>query len=308
MIVRQMPGGLKLFFLLQGSIVPRILPQILSITVVAFGVAVANTYFPSLFPDFTLAPLALLGVALSLFLGFRNNACYDRWWEARKQWGQLVVDSRSLVRQVQAYADSALSGSRKDAPRVARLTIAFAHALRHQLRHSEPWDDLANSLETEELDWLRKQHNVADAILRRLSLTLGDSRTRGGLSDMMLQKLEDRITSMATVQASCERIQTTPLPFAYMLLVHRTAYLYCFILPFGMVASQGFMTPVFCAIIGYAFFGLDALGEELEEPFGLEANDLALSAMCRNIEINLLDVIDHQPLPEPMAAEHYRLT
>jgi len=112
---------------------------------------------------------------------------------------------------------------------------------------------------------------------------------------------------MAAVQAACERIQNTPLPFAYMLLVQRTAYLYCFILPFGIVASQGLLTPLFCAIVAYTFFGLDALSEELEEPFSLTANGLALSAMSRSTEINLLEILGEIELPEPIQAVKYCL-
>lgn len=112
---------------------------------------------------------------------------------------------------------------------------------------------------------------------------------------------------MAEVQAACERIQTTPLPFAYMLLVQRTAYLYCFILPFGIVATQGLVTPLFSAIIAYTFFGLDALSEELAAPFGLSANHLPLHAISRTIEINLLDILGEKPLPDPIEAQNHRL-
>ena len=136
---------------------------------------------------------------------------------------------------------------------------------------------------------------------------LGTCRHKNLLSDFLIQSLDDHITSMAAVQAACERIQNTPLPFAYMLLVQRTAYLYCFILPFGIVASQGLLTPLFCAIVAYTFFGLDALSEELEEPFSLTANGLALSAMSRSTEINLLEILGEIELPEPIQAVKYCL-
>ena len=136
---------------------------------------------------------------------------------------------------------------------------------------------------------------------------LGSCRHKKLLSDFLIQTLDDHITSMASVQAACERIQNTPLPFAYLLLVQRTAYLYCLILPFGIVASQGLLTPFFCAIVAYTFFGLDALSEELEEPFGLSANDLALSAMSRTIEINLLEILGETNLPDPIQPIKHRL-
>lgn len=136
---------------------------------------------------------------------------------------------------------------------------------------------------------------------------LGCCRHNHLLSDYLIHTLDARITSMVSIQASCERIQNTPLPFAYMLLVQRTAYLYCFILPFGIVASQGFITPLFCAMVAYAFFGLDALSEELQDPFGISANDLALTAMSRTTEINLLEILGETELPEPIQLQNYRL-
>ena len=143
-------------------------------------------------------------------------------------------------------------------------------------------------LEPDDIPSLRQSHNLPDALLRLMAIKLGTCRHKKLLSDFLWRSLDDHITSMASAQAACEHIKNTPLPFAYMLLVQRTAYLYCFILPFGIVASQGLVTPLFCAIVAYTFFGLDTLSEKLEEPFGLSANDLPLSAITRNTGINPL--------------------
>lgn len=307
MIVRNKPNAFQLFFILRGSVVPLIFPQIAFMTILGAMVAATQHYYPAIFPSFTLAPLALLGVALSLFLGFRNNASYDRWWEARKQWGQLIVDSRSLSRQVTSYIDEEAEGGVTVQKRMIHLIIAFNHALRHQLRHSDPWSDIEQYLEPEDIEPLRQSLNLPDALLRLMGGKLGSCRHKKLLSDFLIQTLDDHITSMASVQAACERIQNTPLPFAYSLLVQRTAYLYCLILPFGIVVSQGLLTPFFCAIVAYTFFGLDALSEELEEPFGLSANDLALSAMSRTIEINLLEILGETNLPDPIQPMKYLL-
>jgi putative membrane protein len=307
MIVRNKPNAFQLFFILRGSVVALIFPQIIFMTILGAMVAATQYYYPVIFPSFTLAPLALLGIALSLFLGFRNNACYDRWWEARKQWGQLIVDSRSLSRQITSYIDEEAEGAVAVQKRIIYLTIAFNHALRHQLRQSDPWSDIEKYLEPDDIEPLRQSLNLPDALLRLMGKKLGSCRHKKLLSDFLIQTLDDHITSMASVQAACERIQNTPLPFAYLLLVQRTAYLYCLILPFGIVASQGLLTPFFCAIVAYTFFGLDALSEELEEPFGLSANDLALSAMSRTIEINLLEILGETNLPDPMQPIKHRL-
>ncbi len=306
MVVREKPNVFQLFFILRGSIVPLIFPQIIFITLLSCVVTVTQLYFPAALPDYSPATFALFGVALSLFLGFRNNACYDRWWEARKQWGQLLVDSRCLARQVTSFIDDQAEGGAKAKKRLVHLTIAFSHALRHHLRQSDPWQDIEQYIEPKDLDRLRPSQNLPDALLYLIGQELGNCHKNKLLSDILLQSIDERITSMAHVLAACERIQNTPLPFAYMLLVHRTAYLYCFVLPFGVVTSLGLFTPLFCAIVAYTFFGLDALSAELEEPFGLSANDLPLSAMSRTVEINLLEALGEQNLPPPLQPKgHY---
>ncbi|MCL4106511.1 UNVERIFIED_CONTAM: hypothetical protein GTU68_009645 [Idotea baltica] len=285
---------------MRGSIVPRILPQILFFALLGGLVAIAQDYFPDIFPEQTLAPFALLGVALSLFLGFRNNAAYDRWWQARKLWGQLIVDSRSLARQATSYINASSEGGPEVQQRLVGLTIAFSHALRHKLRGTDAWEDIERYVEPEDVEQLQHTRNLPDTLLRLMGKKLGACRHKKLLSDFLVQSIDERLTSMAGVQAACERIKSTPLPFAYTLLVQRTAYIYCLALPFGLVASQGLATSLFCAIVAYTFFGLDALSEELEDPFGLSTNDLPLSAMSRSIEIDLLEVVGEKNIPEPM--------
>jgi putative membrane protein len=126
------------------------------------------------------------------------------------------------------------------------------------------------------------------------------------ISDVLYRGLEQRLDTLAASQAICERIKSTPTPFAYTLLLHRTAWLFCMLLPFGLVSSLEMLTPVLVTIIAYTFFGLDALGDELEEPFGLSDNDLPLSAMVRGIEIDLLETLG-DALPEALQPQGYIL-
>jgi putative membrane protein len=101
------------------------------------------------------------------------------------------------------------------------------------------------------------------------------------------------------VLAACERIRLTPLPFAYTVLLHRTAYLFCLLLPFGLADTLGWFTPVLAGAVAYTFFGLDLLGDELEEPFGTAPNDLPLLALARTAERNLLEALG-EPQPESL--------
>ena len=115
------------------------------------------------------------------------------------------------------------------------------------------------------------------------------------------------LTTLAGVQAGCERIRHTPVPFSYSLLLHRTAYMYCFALPFGLVDTTGFMTPFVVGLVSYTFFGLDAIGDEIEEPFGLLPNDLPLESICRRVEIDLLEALGETELPQPLKPVDYWL-
>ena len=307
MIVRDKPSALQLFFVMRGSVVPLILPKILVITLLGLWVALAQDYFPSFFPAYTLAPFVLLGAALSLFLSFRNNACYERWREARQQWGQLIVDARSLSRQLTSFIDARAEGGLLVQQRLIKLTIAFSHALRHRLRGSDPWGDIEDYLDPEDVAALRQSQNLPNALLRLMGGKLGCCRHKQLLSDYLIQNVGEHITSMVGVQAACERIKNTPLPFAYRLLVQRTAYLYCLLLPFFLAPSQVFLTPLFCVIVTYTFFGLDALSDELEYAFGVAANDLPLTALSRTIEIDLLETLGLESLPEPIKPRDDRL-
>jgi putative membrane protein len=145
--------------------------------------------------------------------------------------------------------------------------------------------------------------NPPDALLRAIYADLVRLRAAGALSDILFQTMDRSVTSLGTMQAACERIRNTPVPFAYTLLLHRTAYIFCFLLPLGFVDAMGLATPIASALVAYAFFGLDALSDELEEPFGLLPNDLPIAALADLIEINLREALgetDLPPMPEPV--------
>ncbi len=315
MIIRDRPTALQLFVIMRGSVVPRIAPQIL--LAAAFGaiIAVCHSRYPENFPTITVVPFSLIGLAFAIFLGFRNTASYDRYWEGRKLWGQLVIDARNLARQslstvglanAQDHSDKA-NAARQLSHRMVRTTIAFVHALRHHLRGTPAVPDVAAFLTAEDVAGIVERSNLPDAILSLLARQLTECQDQHLVRDPMIRAMDERLTSMAAVLAGCERIRNTPLPFAYTLLLHRTAYLYCFLLPFGLVDTIGAMTPLVVAIVSYTFFGLDALGDEIEEPFGELPNDLPLEAMSRTIEINLREALGDRDIPPALKPVDYCL-
>lgn len=305
MIVRPRPNALQLFFILRGSIFPHIAAKLCTIT--ALSCLVVGFYefgWLNWLSHLSAPPFSLLGLALSVFLGFRNSACYDRWWEARKQWGELIIQARGLARESQALLVGAeLQPLRR---RNVRRCIGFAHALAAQLRDQDTAAACAPWIDANELGQLRQRRNVPEALLGWINQDFAACVRQQHISDVLYRSLEQRLNRMATTQAVCERIKNTPTPFAYSLLLHRTAWLFCLLLPFGLVSSLELLTPVLVTIIAYTFFGLDALGDELEEPFGLSDNDLPLNAMVRSIEIDLLDALG-EPLPAPLQPQGYLL-
>ena len=304
MIVRTPPNTLAMLLAMRGSVMSQIWLRIVIVGVMATAVVTAPQVWYLPLVSFSLAPLSLLGLVLSIFLGFRNNACYDRWWEARKQWGHLIAQQRALARDVAVLLPDDEARRR----RMLKRSIAFAGCLAARLRGLDEVAAVSKWLSAEDAEKLAKAGNRPSAILRWLSEETIQAMRAGEIDEILFRVIEDRIEEMNGVQAACERIRSTPTPFAYSLLLHRTSWIFCLLAPFGLIGSCGLVTPLISVVLAYAFFGLDALGDELEEPFGLLPNDLPLDAMVRVIEIDLLEVAGERDLPPPLAPIRYQLT
>ncbi|WP_158806983.1 bestrophin family protein [Beijerinckia sp. L45] len=299
MILRAKPTLWDVLFTLKGSIAKRIAVKMIAMTLFAVAVSALAMRHPEVFSQLSATPFTLVGLSLSIFMSFRNNACYDRWWEGRKQWGQLVVDIRCLARETAVFASDPARET------ILRALCGYTHALAARLRGE---DERAASNQWMAVSAIAPSApNVPDAILGIVGAECSKLVERGIVSEWRYTLLEARLVSLSGVQAACERINTTPLPFAYTLLLHRTAYLFCLLLPFGLAGLLGWATPLLTAIVSYTFFGLDALGDELEEPFGLDANDLPLTALVRTVERDLLAALGETNLPASLLPVDYLL-
>ncbi|GAC1420094.1 MAG: bestrophin family protein [Chloroflexota bacterium] len=294
MIVRSRPKPWELPFFWRLSILPRIAGPIALVMVSSALVMLLEHHHPNAFRGWTVAHFTLLGIALSIFLGFRNSACYERWWEARRQLGALIGEMRSLAR----IAVTLPGGDRARREQVVRLAIGYTYALMAHLRSaSMPAEVTHYGAAIAQAELVR---NLPDAILRTIAAHYGAMLAEGEIGEQVWRALDDHIATIASIQVACERIKTTPAPFTYTLLLHRTAYAFCLLLPFGLVGTLGYATPFFCAVVAYAFFGLDALGDELEEPFGSSLNALPLTAMARTVEISLLEALGASDIPQSL--------
>lgn len=293
MIIRPRPNWLRMLFVVRGSVLPDILPQLAAATLFAVLVTSLHGQVLQWKVPLNFVPFSLAGLTLAIFLGFRNSTSYARYWEARTHWGTLLNESRTLVRQASTLVDS------PDRVReLAMLLAAFVHALRHQLRGTAADDDLRRLLGADRAAELAPVRYKPAMLLMMAGRWIGARRREGELATVLVPAMEAPLGRLTEALGGCERIASTPIPFTYMLMIHRTIYVYCVLLPFGLVDAIGTMTPLIVAFIAYTFFALEAIAQEIEEPFGTAPNDLALDAMSAAIEAALRESIG-ETLPEP---------
>jgi putative membrane protein len=298
MIIRNNESWFKMLFVWKGTVLPKILPRLL----ILLFVSICVVYFKGKLFHYKIplnpAPFTLFGIALALFLGFRNTTSYDRYWEARKLWGALLNDTRSLARQ--ALTISGYAPESDEVTTFINYLIAFTYALKHQLRKTDPGADLQKRLSPELCNELKDVIYKPVILMREMSAWV----QRAGTHAILRASFDQNLDKLSEVVGGCERIASTPIPFSYRVLLHRTVYFYCFLLPFGFVDSLGWLTPVIVVFIAYTFIALEAVADEIEEPFGTEANDLALSAMSLMIETTLLEMAG-KPLPKQTKVRNY---
>ena len=301
---------------LGGFALPHIWLRTIIITAISIVVTILYEEIPQLHYSLTPTPFTLVGLPLGIFLGFRNNAAYDRFWEGRKLWGSLVNTSRSLTRQILTLIEpqpDALQGPatadevKRFETKLVHLVIAYVHALRHHLRDTSPFEVLEHIIGEDETDYVRGHENVPYALLQRMGELLLEARRKKWIHAFHVPVLEASLTSLTDIQGGCERIMSTPIPYSYTVLMHRIVAVYCALLPFGLMDSIKWATPFVVLAISYCFLGLDAIGDELEQPFGMDINDLPLKGISRTIERNLRERLGEK-VPPPLEAERGVLT
>ncbi|KVG57895.1 bestrophin family protein [Burkholderia territorii] len=306
MIVRPRQNWLRMLFVWNGSVLQSIIPQLVFMAIVStLAVFTNGRIFGEKIPLNT-APFTLFGLALAIFLAFRNNASFERFKEARLLWGNLLISARTITSQLRRYLPDSVSDAERN--RLADLLIAFTYALKHQLRHTDPTQDLARILGAERAAAFAHKCYQPVAILDDLRGAIVRALGRTPGSEATCWMFDAQLAELGKAVGGCERILTTPIPFSYSVLLHRTVYAYCVLLPFGLVDSTEFFTPLICVFISYTLIALEAIANEVAEPFGLAPNALALDSMARTIERSVLELGD-RPMPEEFVpASTYQIT
>ena len=293
-MIRRPIEPLKMLFVLQGSYFKRlIVPQVL-LFIFSFFIYFYQTHIATEPVPLNPSVFAILGISLAIFHGFCNNAAYDRFWEGRKLWGTLVWLSRNIARQVLTLPN--VSMAEKQA--FIRHQIAFVHSLRQQLRAEDNTANLQRLLTVEEQHAVVVQNFIALRLTQIMGQMLANWQAEQKIDVWQWQSLDNTLGEIAHVQAGCERINNTPIPYAYFVLLHRTVYLYCFMLPFGLGNTIGWVTPFVVSFVGYTFMALNEIVDEISEPFGTGENELPLGMMCDTIETQLAMLSQQQFAPE----------
>lgn len=295
MIIKKKDNWFKMLFEWRGSVLPQLLPRLLLLLLFSFSVVYFKPYLIAYNLHLNPAIFTLFGIALAIFLGFRNSVSYDRFWEGRKLWGALLNDTRSLARQsITLINDPSYDAKREY---FNNLLIAFVYSLKHQLRATDPTQDLNRLLSEEFAAQLKEVRYKPIIILRELGIWVKNAKAENKLDSVTQLAFEENLNKLSDIVGGCERIASTPIPYTYSVLLHRTVYIYCFLLSFGFVETMGWITPFIIVFIAYTFVALEAIADELEDPFGLQPNDLALDTMAQMIENTLLELNDKKMIP-----------
>ncbi|MBH0115080.1 bestrophin family protein [Novosphingobium sp. YJ-S2-02] len=237
-------------------------------------------------------PVTLFGSALALFLGFRSNSAYNRWWEGRQLWGLMINASRNIARSARNFLPDPEGADYKR--RITLRQIAYVNALRCQLRRQSPDEEVIRLLPRHEADLALQRVNVANGILDGTGRRIDEARRAGLIDTIQQAQMEAVLVDIANAQGGMERLKNTPLPHQYRWLPTVFTHLFCVLLPIGLVETLQFATPLGSTIAGMMFLAVLTIGDDLVDPFANTVHDLPLNAMCRTIEIDLLQCIGEE--------------
>lgn len=264
------------------------------------------------------APVGTLGAALAVFVAFRNNASYGRWWEARTVWGSVHSSCRVLARQVVAATDNALAAGSGGDPddvlayrrEVALRTAAFAHALRLQLRAAPGVrPDLAplrGLLPDDEHAHVCRAGNPALAILQRLAVRIKDGVRAGMVGQFDPISLEPTLVSLHTAMSACERLKDTPTPRQYDYFTRLAVAVFSVVLPLGLLGlvrpGQDWLVVVLTVLVAGVFVVLERVGSVVDTPFADRTTDVPLTYLTTEIERDVRDLVGETALPPRVVA------
>jgi ion channel-forming bestrophin family protein len=235
----------------------------------------------------TVAMHSLLGIVLGLFLVFRTNTAYDRWWEGRRLWGGLVNSTRNFAMKLSAYISKE---NHEDRDWFAKMIPNFVFAMKENLRGGvqfaeldPPDDSLINDLKK----YKHKPNRIASLMYQKVN----EFYTQKKITGDHLINLDKELKDFIDIIGACERIKSTPIPYSYMMYVKKFIFIYIITLPFGFVTQSGYMTIPIVVLVSFVLLSVELIAEEIEDPFGRDVNDLPLDDLAVKIRENVREIL-----------------
>jgi ion channel-forming bestrophin family protein len=284
---------------LESSVIPVILPWVIFCGVYGFLVSLLHYLGLSIaFPEgnrvLTNAVLSF-NVGLSLLLVFRTNTAHERFWEGRKLWGALVNTVRNLTQEIYVVVKEQLPKDRVNKEAILRLIVAFPVAMKLHLR-AEPLDEqLALLMSEKQYCKLKDVNHPPLQIAFWIRNYLQYQYERNCLNIYQLNSVHNLLNSMIDILGGCERILKTPMPLIYAIKLRLLVLIYCLILPLELVTYSTWWTGIIIAFVSFTLLSIEQIGSEIEEPFGLDPNDLPLNAICNTMQRNVEELIRVTP-------------
>lgn len=281
----------------QGSVIPVILPKVLLFMVMSVGIT--GLYVQGINLALPIKSGLIPSIVLGLLLVFRTNTAYDRFWEGRKLWGSLINNVRNLSRLIWVAVQEEDHEDRLAKQQALRLLEAFAIAMKLHLRGEKVNQELVPLMSPDFYETLQHINHPPLEIAFWISDYLQQQSNRDRINPYQLNAMFQLLDDMVDTLGACERILKTPIPAAYAIHLKQLVFLYCLTLPFELVDQLVWFTAPLVGLVSFAIFGIEAIGVEIENPFGYDANDLPLDQICQTIQRNLEDLIRFTPDDDP---------
>ncbi|MBW4510009.1 MAG: hypothetical protein KME64_26365 [Scytonematopsis contorta HA4267-MV1] len=284
---------LKFAFQVQGSVIIRIYKRVIWCGL--FGVLISALYYFKLPVSQPIFGSIIPSIVLGLLLVFRTNTAYERFWEGRKIWGTVVNNVRNLARQIWVSVEEITPEDREHKITALHLLVAFAVATKLHLRSEAVNNELKELIHDDKFLQLKIMNNPPIEVAFWIGDYLQYQYRRNCINSYQLTALHELLNGMVDCLGACERILKTPIPLAYSIHLKQLLLLYCILLPFQLVESLQWWTGAMVSLVSFTLFGIEAIGLEIENPFGYDANDLPLDAICSTMKRNIDDLITLTP-------------
>jgi ion channel-forming bestrophin family protein len=290
----QQKNWLRSALKLRGSVLSAVYPRALLCGI--FGVIISWLYSLGLPVALPILAGVIPNIVLGLMLVFRTNTAYERFWEGRKLWGNLINAVRNLARNILVSIREKDPQDQADKMATLHLIVAFAVATKLHLRHEPINSELERLLSPSHYSTLKTMNNPPLAIAVWIQDYLQQQFHRGCLDGFQLNTILATLNTMVDSLGGCERILKTPIPLAYAIHLKQLLLIYCLTLPFQFVQELQWLTGAIVALISFTLFGIEEIGLEIENPFGHDANDLPLDSFCETMQRNINDIMTLEPV------------